>query len=521
MISNIFFTTNSAIVKLILMTIKVTTVIAFISLFSVLTACSDNTLDKIKKDPAPALGPWCMDEKDRLPGQPKPYCGSLVSLAAINIREAELTLINQNLDRPWAMEFISDNKLLITEFKGKLKTLDIQTNHLVELAGVPPVAFGQGQRGLLDVAIHPLFAQNQLIYFSYVAKSDLEEKYALVLARAKLEDKTITNVKTIFTALPYSESSSNFGGAILFDQDRKLILSVGDRSFAKKSQDPLDYLGKIIRINDDGTIPKDNPYIDNSMVLPEIFATGVRNPQGMVIDPKSGLIYETEHGPMGGDEVNIINSGVNYGWPKISYGMNYTYKRMGIGTEHKGLAQPLFYYLPSRAISPIEIYYGDMFPEWNGDLLVGSLRALSISKLDLVDGKIISESTILNEVNGRIRDIKTASDGSIYILVENGHLFQLKRRKKNLDKEEVVVGQRSGEEIYRLACQTCHNNDILDTPQFGVIDDWRSRLEKGNFNLKVNAILGINNMPAKGNCTDCTRQEVGLAVDFILENLPQ
>jgi glucose/arabinose dehydrogenase len=521
MISNIFFTTNSAIVKFTLMTIKLTTVIAFISLFSLLSACSDNTPDKIKKDSTNALGPWCMDEKDRLPGQPKPYCGSLASLAAINIREAELTLINQNLDRPWAMEFISDNKLLITEFKGKLKTLDIQTNELIELSGVPPVAFGQGQRGLLDVAIHPLFAQNQLIYFSYVAKSELEDTYTLVLARATLGADTITNVETIFTALPYLEISSNFGGAILFDQHGKIIFSVGDRSLAKNSQNSTHLHGKIIRVNDDGSIPDDNPFVGNKLFHPAIFATGVRNPQGLVIDPKTNLIYETEHGPMGGDEVNLLNAGINYGWPKISYGMGYMYTDIGIGSKYNDLAQPLFYYLPSRAVSPIEIYHGDMFEEWNGDLLIGSLRGSSISKLDLVDGKIISESTILNEVNGRIRDIKTASDGSIYILVENGHLFQLKRRKKNLDKEEVVVGQRSGEEIYRLACQTCHNNDILDTPQFGVIDDWRSRLEKGNFNLKVNAILGVNNMPAKGNCTGCTREEVGLAVDFILENLPE
>jgi glucose/arabinose dehydrogenase len=498
--------------------VKISSLICIIYL---LTSCDNNLPDesqKHNKDDVLTLGPWCMDEKDRLPGQPKPYCGSLPSLASVNIREAKIEVISEDLDRPWAMEFINENELLITEFKGELKLLNVGTGNLTDISGLPPVAFGQGQRGLLDIAIHPSFAENKQIYFSYVAQSLTDTAYALHLASATVGPSSLENVTDIFIATPYIDKSSNFGGAILFDSQGKIIFSIGDRSLSKKSQDPSHLVGKIIRINDDGSIPSDNPFIKDSRFHPAIYAYGVRNPQGLILDPKTNLIYETEHGPMGGDEVNILKAGKNYGWPKISYGMNYTYKKMGIGTSRDGLEQPFFYYLPSRAISPIAIYNGAMFPEWNGDLLVGTLRAMSISKLDVVDGRVISESTILKNI-GRTRDIKTATDGSIYILTENGELLRLSRHI--VEPKNLTVGERSGKEVYQLTCQSCHSNNAVDAPQFGSSNDWKERIEKGNITLKVNAIQGINNMPAKGHCTDCTNWELGIAVDYIIEHIPE
>jgi glucose/arabinose dehydrogenase len=456
-----------------------------------------------------------MDEEKRLPGQPKPYCGELPSLASVNIREAELHIVTDNLKQPWAFEFINKKSIIISEFGGEIKVLNLANEHITNISGLPEISAGVGQRGLLDIAIHPDFSKNKIIYFSYVGASDTNDGYVLKLARAVLAENKLLNVTDIFTALPYAERSSNFGGAILFDASGHLLFSTGDRSYSNNSKNTKKLHGKIVRLHDDGSIPADNPYINDPDFHPAIYAYGVRNPQGLALDQETGVVYETEHGPMGGDEVNIISPRVNYGWPDISYGMNYVYLPMGTGkSSQAGMKQPLFYYLPSRAVSPIEVYRGNMFPEWNGDLLVGALRARSVSKIDIVDQQVKSESTILSEVNGRVRDIKTASDGSIYIIVENGILYRLSRNTE--PKKISKPGKRIGIEVYELACKSCHSHNSPGTPQIGEVSVWQERLKKGNFTLKVNAINGYKGMPAMGNCTDCTRREIGLAVEHIL-----
>ncbi len=395
------------------------------------------------------VGPQCFDTKDRRPGQPLPYCGDLPTLAALNIREANLEVVIGKLKRPWAFEFLDDDTVLVTEFGGQLKRVNLATKAVDNISGLVDISTGGGQRGLLDIALHPDFDNNQIIYYSFVKKSPDQDVYTTALARARLVGSELEDVEEIFLALPYAGNSSNFGGAILFDDKGFLFFSTGDRALAKRAQDPKALNGKIIRLNDDGTVPADNPFVKDEAFHPAIYAYGVRNPQGLVQDKETKIIYETEHGPMGGDEVNIVEAGKNYGWPTISYGMKYGYQPTGEGAAKAGLEQPFFYYLPSLAISPIEVYRGEMFPEWEGDLLVGALAARAISKLDLVDGRIQSESRMLSEIRERVRDIKVASDGSIYILGQSGKLYRLSKEEIRLHRNQ------GGEEIGQASLRIC------------------------------------------------------------------
>jgi glucose/arabinose dehydrogenase len=463
-------------------------------------------------------GPPCKDEKDAKPGQPKPYCGDLPSLAAVNIREVKLETISEEFQRPWAFEFISDSEVLVTEFKGKLKRLDTSAQKSTSIKGLPKIVPGKGQAGLLDVALHPAFDDNRLVYFSH-AVADSEERYALAVSRGELLDDNLRNVEQIFLGEPWVASRSNFGGALLFDREGYLFVTVGDRSLRSHSQHPGLLLGKVVRLNDDGSVPDDNPFTNQPGTHhPAIYALGVRNPQGLVQDPDTRHIYEAEHGPMGGDEVNRIEPGNNYGWPIISYGLNYVYRLIGEGTVKEGLEQPLFYYLPSLAISPLEIYRGEMFPEWHGDLLVGAMKDGSISKLDLHDGRILSESKILSELNARIRDIKVAPDSSLWVLVETGKLYRLSR-EANPIREKLEVGKRDGDTIYLTVCSNCHDRNVAGVPQLADKAAWAERREKSAQELYKNTIEGYNSMPERGLCEDCTDEELIRSVNFMLKML--
>lgn len=359
---------------------------------------------------------------------PETYKNTLNSLVLINARDAKVELVIDGLESPWAMEFISDSELLINESIGKLKRVDLINKTITEVSGLPKIAKNKGQLGLMDIEIHPQFSSNGWIYLSYSAE-DPEKKgqYTTALSRAKLQNNSLENVHEIFRALPYAITLANFGGAIEFDDKNYVYFAAGDRGRNIRSQKLNKYNGKIIRLHDDGSIPKDNPYIGQDNILPGIWAHGVRNPQGLVFDRSSQKLYEVEHGPMGGDEINIIKKGGNYGSPVIGYGQTYGGKKIGEGTYKEGLEQPLYYYLPSIAPSPIEVYRGDMFPEWQGNLLIGALKAQHVNMLDIVDGVVISEQRILNELKERIRDIKVGPQGAIYILGQSGKLYKLSR----------------------------------------------------------------------------------------------
>ncbi len=462
-------------------------------------------------------GPACFERKAR-PGEPASYCGDLRSLAAVNIREGQLDIVVKGLTYPWAFEFLSDTDVLVTEFSGTLSRIDTVSQKKTVISGLPEIESGKGQTGLMDVALHPDFGRNNLIYLSYAIKNT-SEQFALAISRATLVEDTLTAIQKLIVADPFAPSRSNFGGALMFGDDGYLYIGTGDRSKRNWAQHPDKLTGKILRLGEDGTIPPGNPFVDTKGYHPAIFALGVRNPQGLVQDPLTNTIFEAEHGPMGGDEVNIIEKGANYGWPVVSYGMNYTYNKIGEGQRKEGINEPLFYYLPSLAISPIEIYRGQMFPEWEGDLLVGALKAQLVSKLDNVGSTVLSDTRILNEIKGRIRDIKVARDGSIWLLSQRGELFRLSRTQAETASAAVPPGGRTGQAVYDLVCSTCHSQNLPNMPRLGIAEDWTDRLPKGKEALYQSTIAGINGMPARGLCEDCTDEELKRSVDYMLSTL--
>ena len=448
-------------------------------------------------------------------GAAKEYEGELKSLSAVNIRNAKLQLITDELLRPWAMEFIDNDRLIITEIGGQMKILNLADQTMSEVTGVPAVLTNNYQIGMLDVEVHPQFAKNRKIYFSY-SKHDpqADTYYSLAVASATLKDNRLEEVTTLFADNPYSWSPSNFGGALEFDQHGLLYIATGDRSDGLSAQNMNILQGKILRLNDDGTPAADNPYINDPNIDDRIYASGVRNPQGLHHDATYDLLFEAEHGPMGGDEVNIIRSGADYGWPTITYGLSYTTKPIGEGTHKTGLTQPLFYYLPSEAISPLTVYRGDMFHEWQGDILVGALKGRQVSKLDYDDGHIRSEYPILTEIADRIRDIKVAPDGSILILSHKGQLNRLYREGEQYVPTEDPT---DGATVYQMACAGCHDAGAYDAPVLGDKARWSVIADKPLSVIYMNTIQGKNAMPARGTCAICSDDHLRKAVDYMLK----
>jgi len=344
------------------------------------------------------------------------------------------------------------------------------------------------------------------------------ETYATTLNRATLGADRLENVEQLLVATPFGKSTSNFGGALAFDADGYLYFTTGDRSERDNAVDTSLLTGKVLRLTADGEVPPDNPFVDNPEIDDRIYAYGVRNPQGLVFDSQTGRLFSTEHGPMGGDEVNIMQGGKNYGWPVITYGANYSIQRIGVGTSQPGMEQPLYYYLPSLGISPLEIYRGEMFPEWQGHLLVGALKGSVVSKLTLLDQQILSDQRMLDELGGRVRDIKVAQDGSIYFLVQTGNLFRLYRDPKRKNNNLQSMKERNGKVVYEMVCASCHSAELPGIPQIGDSDAWQQRLaDKGKATLYDNTINGINGMPERGLCAGCSDNELKQAVDYIFK----
>lgn len=390
------------------------------------------------------------------PGQPKPYNGDLPSMARINIRNAVLEKVYSGLDHPWAMEILSDEELLISEFGGGMVRLNLLSGKASTVTGLPDyLATGKDQIGLMDIALHPQFSDNKLVYFSHALESPTEPgKHATALSRATLDGQQLDEVRQIFVATPYGKSPSNFGGALAFDDLGYLYLGTGDRSREQLAQEPNRLTGKILRLTDTAKVPVDNPFVQDPLVDDSIYALGVRNPQGLVFDHESGQL--------------------------------------------------------------LEIYRGGMFPEWEGDLLVGALKGAHISKLDRRDGAIISEQPILDELEDRIRDIKVASDGSILILTQKeGAVYRLYRDFKREDLDQGTP--RKGKLVYRIACATCHSAQSPGVPQLGDTQAWKPRARKGLDQLYQNTLHGVGDMPPRGLCGNCSEVELRKAVDFMLD----
>lgn len=464
-------------------------------------------------------------------GQPEPYDGDLGSLAAVNIRDAKLTRMVSGLKQPWAFEFLDTNTVIVTERMGRLLVIDLQDQGRKVISGVPSVANDKEQTGLLDVALHPRFSGNQRIYLSYVAADpELGQYFRTEVATGTLSGAQLVDVETVLIADPIGWSPSNFGGALAFDDEGYLFVSVGDRSDRDVAQRGDRLQGKILRLHDDGSTPGDNPFVDEPGVDDRIWALGVRNPQGLHFDPASGLLFEAEHGPMGGDEVNVVHAGRNYGWPQITYGRNYNTQAIGVGTHLAGLEQPLFYFLPSTAISPLTLYRGDMFPEWKGDLLVGALKGRHITRLDLdimseresvTSDKLLvrSATNLLDEINPRVRDIKVADDGSVYVLEQAGNLYRLWRESDGAQTARLDSGQGiPAATVYAAVCAGCHDSGAYEAPKIDDAEPWQVVRARKVTEVYDRVFDGVGNMPARGLCDFCSDQDLRAAIDWMLNN---
>lgn len=322
----------------------------------------------------------------------------------------------RGLDHPWGLAFLPGGDMLITERPGRLLRINGDSLQPRSVRGLPTIA-AVGQGGLLDVTLHPGFDSNQLIYFSFTGADD--DGVGTEVARGRLAEDALENVEIIFRALPKSGGGRHFGSRLLFDANGHLLITLGERGDRPRAQDIGDHAGSVIRINDDGSVPADNPFATTPEARPEIYTYGNRNVQGIALDPVSGRVWAHEHGPQGGDEVNVLVAGRNYGWPVITYGRNYvTGTKIGEGTHKQGMEQPRHYWTPSIAPSGMTLYTGDKFPAWRGNLFVGALKYRLLVRLEERDQKIIHEERMLEGVLGRIRDVRTGPDGYIYLLTD-------------------------------------------------------------------------------------------------------
>jgi glucose/arabinose dehydrogenase len=322
--------------------------------------------------------------------------------------------VTEGLEHPWGMAFLPDGSLLVTERPGRLRLLrDGLLSDPID--GVPRV-LARGQGGLLDVAIHPAFEGNRLVYLSYSKPG--EDGATTAVLRGRLEDGRLADPEDVFVAEAWSDAGVHFGSRLVFDRDGHLFVSIGDRGNMWNAQNLTNHAGKILRLRDDGGVPADNPFVGMAGARPEIWTYGNRSPQGLALHPVTGELWETEHGPRGGDEINLIRPGRNYGWPEITYGVAYSGASISDRTEAEGMEQPLHYWVPSIATSGLAIYDGDRFPRWRGSAFVGGLAGQHLARIGFDGTTVTSEERLLDSLHHRIREIEVGPDGLIYLLVD-------------------------------------------------------------------------------------------------------
>lgn len=330
------------------------------------------------------------------------------------------TLLN-TLSNPWGLAFLPDGTLLITERAGKL--LHYQNGAVSEVSGLPQITV-QGQSGLMDITLHPDFAMNKLIYFT--ASVTVGSGMSTALFRAKFENNQLTALEKLFQAEPLSSSTAHFGSRIVFDADRRVYVCLGERNDPPQAQNKANHSGCVIRLNDDGSVPADNPFINESGSKPEIWSYGHRNPQGMAVHPVTGKIWLHEHGPKGGDEINIIGKGNNYGWPLATFGINYNGTVITKDTFVPGTVLPVYYWVPSIAPCGMDFYTSDVIPQWKGSLFLGALAGKHLNRLEINGETIIKEERLLQDL-ARFRAVKQGPEGHLYFVTETpGMLLRLR-----------------------------------------------------------------------------------------------
>ncbi len=343
----------------------------------------------------------------------------------------EGTVLTRDLKKPWGLAALPDGRLLITEKAGNMRIATTTGQLSAPITGLPPVD-DKGQGGLLGLTVDPQFATNRMIYWAFSERTAQGTVTAIAKGALSADEKTITNASVIYRATPAYDGDKHYGGRILFDATGHLVISTGERSdlaTRPQAQDLKSALGKIIRITTDGQPAADNPFKDNANARPEIFSYGHRNTQGLSIHPVTKEIWNSEMGPRGGDEINVIKPGVNYGWPTITYGIEYSGGKINNGlTKQDGLEQPVYYWDPVLSPSGMTFYSGDNMPEWKNNLFIGGLSSKHIARLVIVNNKVTAEERLLANENQRFRDVAQGSDGILYAVTDEGRLYKIAKK---------------------------------------------------------------------------------------------
>ncbi|MEX2527790.1 MAG: PQQ-dependent sugar dehydrogenase [Gemmatimonadota bacterium] len=348
--------------------------------------------------------------------QPHPVEAQSEGVHTSQEHDFRVVTVAEGLEHPWGLAFLPNGDLLVTERPGRLRMVRDGTLLDAPLTGVPQVE-PHGQGGLLDISLHPDFASNEYVYLTYSRTA--ENGVTTALSRGVLEGTNLTGVEELFVARTTSTSGAHFGSRLVWDGDGHLFMSIGDRGIMDEAQDPGNHHGTILRLTAEGDPAPGNPFLGRSDALPEIFAYGIRSPQGMALHPETGELWENEHGPRGGDEINIIRAGRNYGWPVISYGINYDGSVLTELTHAPGMEQPLLHWTPSIAVSGMAFYTGDPFPAWKGNVFNGALAGQHLRRVVFQGNIPVHQETLLGELGVRIRDVRQGPDGFIYLLTDH------------------------------------------------------------------------------------------------------
>jgi glucose/arabinose dehydrogenase len=343
--------------------------------------------------------------------------------------QVKVETVAKGLAHPWGLAFLRDGRMLVTERPGRMRLVGKDGQLSPPLEGVPPVV-AQGQGGLLDVTLAPDFGTSNIIFFVYSEPRKDGNGTTVTRARLVLDGNRgrLEDLNAIFRQVPSKSSNLHFGSRLVFASDGTLFVTLGERfHFMQEAQDLDSHLGKIVRINPDGSVPKDNPFVGRQGAKPEIWSYGHRNIQSAAIHPETGRLWTVEHGARGGDEINIPEAGKNYGWPLISYGRHYSGAKIGVGTSKEGMEQPIYYWDPSIAPSGALFYTGDLVPEWKGNLFVGALVLEHLNRLVLDGQKVVAEQRLLANLGERIRDVRQGPDGALYVLTDsaNGRILRV------------------------------------------------------------------------------------------------
>ena len=340
------------------------------------------------------------------------------------LHDYRVVRVAEGLQNPWSIAFLPGGDILVTERPGRLRVIRNGQLLAEPVAGLPRIR-AAGQGGLLDVVPHPQFATNKLIYFSYAKPNADSTESTTAVARARFENDRLSDLQEIFEARVWSQGRGHYGSRLAFDQQGFLFITLGDRQVppsgdlaAHPAQDLSNHFGKIIRLHDDGRVPTDNPFIARADARPEIYSSGHRNVQGLAINPRTGEVLATEHGPQGGDELNLIAAGRNYGWPVIGFGVNYrTGAAIHAGTHKEGMDQPMHIWVPSIGASGLMFYTGDKFPEWKGNVFAGGMVGEQLVRLTIDGRRVLNEEKLAQRL-GRIRDVRQSPDGYIYLVID-------------------------------------------------------------------------------------------------------